>query len=465
MKFTLLDQVRCSCGNEELQLEGAVTTQALLPEPAGMACRKYCGLRQVPVRTTADRSPECLQCQRQTILQGTIRCRCGEGWQIVDGIPSFFTRFVDRSPSSRLRVVETNPRTDPRWEPFVASHPGGSACYHPGWLKALEEEYGQTKLHLACEDLDGRLMAVLPMFYTRGLPLRISGQPAGRRISSLPRSPIGGPLSIDGEATSALLKTALERSHERPGTRVKFLTRDSELAELASGLTRTPWRNTWILELPQDPQGLPFGNSANRHRVKWAVNKAVKLGVRVREAESEGELRAWYRLYLEVRRRHAAPTRPYRFFRAIWELLHPTGVMSLLLAELDQAGPPTLLAGSIFLTFGSTTFYAFTGATNTAFAFHPNDIIQWQAIHDACNNGSRLYDFGEVPEESPQLANFKRKWGAEPSPLYRYFYPALQEVLLPQPAPGWIRRISAAGWRHLPLDVTEKLGDWIYSYL
>lgn len=57
--------------------------------------------------------------------------------------------------SHTLRVIETNPQTDPRWESFVAGHPNGSIYHHPLWLEALEREYGRKALYLNCVDAAG----------------------------------------------------------------------------------------------------------------------------------------------------------------------------------------------------------------------------------------------------------------------------------------------------------------------
>ncbi len=384
---------------------------------------------------------------------------------MVDGVPAFSTGRLLETPSRRFRVTETNPRTDPRWEPFIRAHPGGSPFYHPGWLQALEEEYGQTRLHLAAEDWEGRLLAVLPMFYTRGLPFDILGNVTTRRLTSLPRTPSAGILSIDPEATTSILKVALSRCRES-GVQLQIKTEQQGLEELVPELVATPWRPTYVLPLPDSPQQIAFGNSASRHRLKWAVNKATKLGLQVREAESESEVRAWYPLYLEVMRQNAVPPRPYRFFRALWEVLHQDGILRLLLAERTVAGERTLLAGSIILTFGPNASYAFTGGRKKDFAFHPNDLIQWEAIHEACRMGARRYDFGEVAEEHEKLANFKSKWGAEPAPQFRYYSaPAPASAYSERRSPNLVRRISTSLWRRMPLQATAQFGDWMYGRL
>ena len=212
-----------------------------------------------------------------------------------------------------------------------------------------------------------------------------------------------------------------------------------------------------------------FGTSRNHGRIKWAVNKAIKLGVQVRPAETARDLRAWYALYLDTMRAHIVPPRSYRFFETAWEVLQPRGLMRLLLAEQHQAGRRRLLAGSLVLMFGQTVFYAFNGRRREDLSLRPNDVIQWQAIQDACRAGFRWYDFGEVTEENQGLAEFKSKWGAEPRRLYRYYYPAPHvsegSETRDLTAGGRARQVANAAWRRLPLSVTALLGDWLYGYL
>jgi hypothetical protein len=239
-----------------------------------------------------------------------------------------------------------------------------------------------------------------------------------------------------------------------------------ELDGLVDGLTGRPWEATYVLDLPERLDQLRFGNSRNHGRIKWAINKAAREGVQVRAAETVRDLRAWYGLYLDVMREHAVPPRPYRFFAALWAHLRPHGLLRLLLAEQRGTGGGRLLAGSLFLLCNQTVFYAFNGRRREDLALRPNDVIQWQAIHDACRDGFRRYDFGEVPEGNASLAEFKSKWGAHAGRIYRYYYPAPRELEAGTfRSGGHPRQVVNSAWRRLPLPVTALLGDSLYRYL
>lgn len=369
---------------------------------------------------------------------------------------------LEASTSLGLRVRRIDPQTDRRWQDFVFAHPEGLIYHHPMWIKAIEAEYEQPPEHLACETGDGRLLAILPLLHTRGFPLGLGGALAGRRLCSLPRTPLAGPLSIEKRATVELLREAA-RLARNDGAQLQIKVPRQELDGLVDGLVFTPWRQTYILKLPEKTGAFRIPDAKERSRVKWAINKAAKLGLRVRPAETEADVRRWYRLYLDTMRRAAVPPRAYRFFTGIWKSLRPSRMMELLLAEHGTGATRTVVAGAVFLMLGTTMSYSFSAMSRQHASLRANDVIQWHAINDACRRGFRRFDFGEVPEGHNSLARFKKKWGAEPERLYRYYAPAPSGPVVD--SPGRLQSVAEAIWRRLPLQVTAWLGDRVYSYL
>jgi lipid II:glycine glycyltransferase (peptidoglycan interpeptide bridge formation enzyme) len=141
------------------------------------------------------------------------------------------------------------------------------------------------------------------------------------------------------------------------------------------------------------------------------------------------------------------------------------GLMRLLLAERTESGRRKLVAGSVYLTFGRTVSYAFNGRDPQELGTRPNDAIQWQAIHDACKEGFRHFDFGEVVEAQAGLAQFKEKWGATPRQLYRYYFPPHGAESRDHSTADRLVSVLTVAWRKLPLQMTGILGDWINSCL
>lgn len=369
------------------------------------------------------------------------------------------------STETTLRVVKVDFRNDPRWEAFVTSHPGASIYHHPAWLAALESEYGQKCVGLACVDPLGEIQAILPLFYTRGLPAFLGGPRSRRRLSSLPRTPLAGPLALNPRAADLVLKEAKRLTDRDPSLQLELKLHEPLADAAIVGLEKTTWRTSYVLDLPFDPSKIRFGSGPHHRRLKWAVNKAIKNGLTYREAQNEIELREWYQLYLQRMRQNVVPARPYRFFLFLWKTMRPKGLMRLMIVDRPDANRRVIAAGSIFFLFHKTVSYAFSGSRAEDMWLCPSDLLHWEHIHQCCAEGYERYDFGEVSEDHPELAVFKSKWGATPIQLERCYYPALTANSDVSTENGALRKIADSAWRHLPLSVTAYLGDKAYSYL
>jgi CelD/BcsL family acetyltransferase involved in cellulose biosynthesis len=339
------------------------------------------------------------------------------------------------------------------WVDFLARHPDALVFHHPAWIRALAAAYEYEMVLLGHRDRRGDINGVLPLALKRGWA-------TGRRLVSLPHTPIAGPIASDRDVEAKLVVAAIEYARAR-GARLELKTRDETLGDAWPALARSASTTTYVLALPDDPANLRFGNSRNHGRIKWAVGKAAREGVTLRDADTKGDLRAWHRLYLSTMQAHAVPPRPYSFFAALWDTLRPARLLRLLVAERGER----LLAGSIFLMFGATVFYAFNGRHRKGLGLRPNDLIQWQAIHDATAAGFRFYDFGEVEAHQEGLAEFKGKWGAEPSELFRYRFPQPKKSFSRRGNVPRVRRFAEASWRRLPIGATSWIGDFVYRRL
>jgi CelD/BcsL family acetyltransferase involved in cellulose biosynthesis len=363
------------------------------------------------------------------------------------------------------RIIAIDHKNDPRYKRFLESQSQALIFHHPGWLNALAAESKAKCLVLACENAAGDLKGILPLMYTRGLPFNIGSQQTGRRLTSLPRTPEAGPVSSNDDATAMLLRFALATASAEC-VRLQIKSTRNLLTDSVEGIVQTNWRPTFLLEIPERREHLQFGDARNRHNLRWGVKKAEKAGLRIRTADSEAELRAWYRVYLATMRRNVVPPRSLRFFLAMWKELASQGFMQLQLAEQVGDNQRRLVAGSVFLKFGERIWYAFTGVADRDLPLHPNDLILWNVIHEACGTGIRWMDLGEVPEEHPELVRFKTKWGAQPVQQYR-FYPvgATQESITAANITAHSVELLRRCWRHLPLGTTAQLGNLIYSRL
>jgi CelD/BcsL family acetyltransferase involved in cellulose biosynthesis len=360
-----------------------------------------------------------------------------------------------------LQVHEVDPTSDPRWDAFVRGDSRATAFHRSAWLGVLAEEYEQPHHHLLCTE-GGRVVGVLPLVQTRGVPLGLSGYLGSARLSSLPRTPMAGPLADGSAATSALLAAARARAAELK-VQLQIKPAVVELDGLVAEVVGVPWRYTYVLQLPEDPADLCFGTRGKHGRIRRMVLKSRRDGVVVRPGTA-ADVHGWYRLYLEAMRLHAQPARPERFFVALLAACERDGLGRFTVAETSN---PSRIVGGVYSLDGTEVVsYAFTGLDRRAATLRPVDALLWEAIHHACAEGMRRYDFGEVPNGNLPLAEFKLKWGARPEQLRRFYWPPIApEDAKEGGPPPWIEGVSVAAWRRLPLGLTALAGRVVHRYL
>lgn len=357
----------------------------------------------------------------------------------------------------RLRVRPTEPASDPRWATFVQTHPRGLAFHHPAWLQTLDDTFGYRAVHLACEDEAGTLHGVFPLLYRRG-------QLRGRQLWSLPCTAVAGPLTTSAAATVALVRAALELAEDLRVDGLRIHSMSPDVDHGTGALSRIEGYPTFVIELPDRSAQLRFGPSAKHAVIKRGVKKAQEHGLLVREGERHEDLRAWYRLYLSTMREKAAPPLPFRLFDAAWNYLRPAGMLQLLLVERHAGRDTELVGGEVFLSTSQTVLGEFIGRRSDAGRLHSQDLIQWHAIHAAWEAGFRHFDLGDAnPDDG--LGRYKRKWGGQPRPMYRYVYPPVTDTQAPSGAissAGRLRRLARPAWRYLPHGVAERAGYIFY---
>ncbi|HEX8075091.1 MAG TPA: GNAT family N-acetyltransferase [Thermoleophilaceae bacterium] len=365
-------------------------------------------------------------------------------------------------PHDSLGVVPIDPATDPRWDAFVRHHPDAGAYHLGAWARVLEAAYGFEPEYLALERPDGALTGALPLMRTRGLV-------TGRRLRTLPVVPPAGPLAFSNGDERMLLEAACRLADA--GARLWTLhSRRPGCDALVPELRRATKHPTWILDLDGDPDELRAGWKKTSNSLFRNLRKADRAGVTVREGRQDGDLRAFYALYLATMRRRCSLPRPYRQLAEARRLLQPGGTFRLFLAEHEG----DVVAGGVFHSFGGTLDLLYNGSDDSRLDLRPNHALYWHAIRWAAENGHRHLDFGHAKPES-SLARFKAQWSAREAPEYRYDY-------VPGRAPGGeagggpsraARPLRGRGrqgplervWPRVPLGVTRAAARIAYRCL
>jgi hypothetical protein len=366
---------------------------------------------------------------------------------------------------NQFEIIKASSEIDNQWLSYISEHNNAEIYHHPLWLKVLELETNNPLLRIVCKDQQGKIAGVLPMQFTRGMPINFGGFLAKRRISSLPRTPTAGVLADNDEITKRLIHFVINDMDLKRKFYIQLKTPVPEMYDNIEGLHKVAWRDNYLLKLPSDENSLMFGSSRNHRRIKWAINKAIKSGVIIREAESEEDLMQWYKLYLLTSQWYTIPARSFIFFKTLWSLMKDKGLFQLLLAEFNEGGKKKIIAGSVFLMFNQTVFYSFNGRDTNYLNLRPNDYLQWEAIHQAYREGFKYYNMGEVSGGQTGLADFKSKWGCEVGQIFHYYAShqiSSDKIDLNHAGKG---NLLTHIWRKLPVNLTEKLGSYLNNRL
>ena len=369
------------------------------------------------------------------------------------------------SENESLTVKEANSSIDKEWIEFIQNYDECSIYYHPVWLRVLQGETNQKVIKLVCRDNSGHMVGILPLQFTKGVPFGLGGIAGAKRISSLPRTPVSGLIASNEDIADLLISKANEISKNKSNHRLQIKSFNDNLNSNIKDLSKHFWREVYFTDIPKYPEEIRFGNSKNHSTIKRAVNKAIKSGVTIKYSDSEIDLLAWYKLYLDTMKFHTSPPRSLGFFKSLWNNLKSKGLMQLALAELEDGGGKRIIAGSIFLNFNKTVVYAFNGSNRKDFELRPNDLIHWTIIHDAQKNGFEVYDLGEVANGQDGLAAYKQKWASRILKMYHYYCPDLNEKNEENIDSDISGMLLKNVWNILPLKITSIIGSQISKYL
>jgi CelD/BcsL family acetyltransferase involved in cellulose biosynthesis len=337
------------------------------------------------------------------------------------------------------------------WSPALAQEASETFYLMPEWLELISRLYGYKLLPLGLRNEAGQLCGFLPLCL-------VQNRPRSRRLVAFPFSDYCPLLADSAEHAQELLDQALALTADQRADCLELRCGPNELLQADSRFVTSDLYVRWLLPLAKEAQMMW---SQLRKPVQRQVRKAAQLGVQVRLAERREEMLRYYQLHLRTRcKKHGLPAQPRRFFLELWETFARSGRLRLWLAEYE--GQP--IAGMIFLAAGGTLRYAYGASHEGYLQLAPNNLLMWQAIEQACNEGFRVLDLGRTACANQGLMEFKRRWGAEKVPLPYYYYPR-QAGPVSTSEESRVYRLLTSCWRVLPLQVSGPLGGLLYRYL
>lgn len=352
---------------------------------------------------------------------------------------------------NRYRIAHIDRLENEAWDQFVENHPAGSIYQHSRWISLIQNTYGYRFYGLACYDDGDRLEGILPLF-------RVSSRWTGKRLVSLPFSPLAGPLCREPGALPPMIAECKRIAHDQgiDHVQLRCSTEDTILNNM--DFRKNVYYRIHVLDLA--PEIGELYNGLHKNCIQRPIRKSLNNGLRLRFGESEEDLKVFYRLQVMTRKKHGVPPQPYRYFKEMWDQLHPMNLMRLSIADYRDRS----VAGIILLRFGDTVIYQNGASDNAYLALKPNHFLLWKAIEQAKSDGYRWFNFGTSTPHDDGLIMFKRRWGTAEHSLPYYYFPhtAGNRKSLES---SFKYRLATMFFRHLPDRLFTKIGEKAYPHL
>lgn len=294
------------------------------------------------------------------------------------------------------------------WDGTLAAWPGASILQAYRWGE-IKRQTGWRPYRLLLTAGDRPLAAA---------QLLVRRTPLGT-VAYVPRGPLFGP---DPRANAGLLRALHDLGREEGAVFLKIEppTDDPALAAwlqaqgFRPGAPVQPQR-TLIVDLRPAPDQL----AARLHpKTRYNIGLARRRGVTVRLG-SEHDLPVFYRWLQATSRRGRFPIHPAPYYESVWRTLHPAGQAALLMADYQDEP----VAAALLLRFGPTAYYMYGASSDRHRSHKPNDLLQWEAMRWARQQGCLAYDLWGIPTVDPPpgataglggVYHFKRGFGGTP---------------------------------------------------
>jgi CelD/BcsL family acetyltransferase involved in cellulose biosynthesis len=332
---------------------------------------------------------------------------------------------------------------DPRWLRLAEDSPEATAFHQPAWLEALTRTYGYRTLVLGVLGEKGEVAAGLPLARVRR-PL------SGVTFVSLPFTDHCPPLARDEPALDELAGSLRLWRRQPGGGELEVRGR----LPASGGMTPELVGVRHLLPLDEASHELGSLKSSVARHVK-AANRA---GVKVQLGSSREDMKVFYRLHVQTRRRLGVPVQPWRFLNAVWQQVVEPGMGFLAVAESSSGEP---VAAALFMTHGQSLIYKYGASDASRWELKPNHLLFWDVIGWGRQNGFLLLDFGRSDLASDGLRRFKAGWGAQEVPLE---YTSSRGSTHGSAGEGRLAAGLGAVIRRSPAFVCRAVGELLYRY-
>ncbi len=351
------------------------------------------------------------------------------------------TTFPSDDPVTVALMNE--PHDGVSWDQYALGHPAATGYHTLAWRHVIGKVFGHQTYYLMAKNAGGDVRGILPLVYTKS-PM------FGRFFTSVAFVNYGGVLADHETARCALLQAAAETARSVGASHI-------ELRQEQPIGTNWPLRSHKVsMRLPLPPDHAVLMKSYPS-KLRSQIRRAQKEGMVVKIGGGE-LLNDYYAVFSRCMRDLGTPVYAREFFRVIGE----TFSKEVRFCVVSLEGTP--LAAGLLYGFRQRLEIPWAASDKRYSRLAPNMLLYSAVLEFACREGYTEFDFGRSSINSGTY-RFKQQWGAQPHPLYWYYWVA-DGRNVPQLNPDNPKYGAAiAVWQRLPLPVANLVGPHIVKYL
>lgn len=326
---------------------------------------------------------------------------------------------------------------DPEWDTFVASVHGGHHVQTSLWAQ-LKASLGWRTVRTTVHR-DGHIVG--------GAQLLIRPAPLIGALGYVTKGPL---LALDDPSLEDLIMNRINQECKINNIRYLIVQPPNDRQDMSSRMSKwgfnesllpiTPTPYTTVrVDLEKDTKDiLSDMRSATRRNIRLAERR----GIVIREG-AEQELNVFYQALVATANRQNFKEYPEEYWRRFYRLFSSDRNTRILFAVYNDE----IVSALLLVNFGDTVIYKKGGWTGKYKKLHPNELLHWEAIQWAKNEGYKYYDFEGIPpgaalaiqedgilpkEFAPTLTRFKLGFGGDVT-----FYPRAYDIFY-SPIINWL---------------------------
>ena len=295
----------------------------------------------------------------------------------------------------------------------------GSLYHSAPWHQVLAEGFNVEVSHLVTE-LDGRIVALTPLFLKRRYGFSLCGSPlkglftefAGPRFAY--QLPVNDRAAVVQNQISALLSKGY--SYIEIGTNADGPKEGGGIfsSMLGHDFAYQP-RPSLVVDLTR---GLEYAWGSFEGRARNMIRKSEKNGVVVRIEALGSQVLGEYVALIKATFRHQDLAMPHLFsaYVALARNLEPINRLMFVTARHEGR----LVSGGIFIVDANRMVFHSGSSTPEGLTLAASSLVQWKAMREGFVRGIRHYDLGGVGVDS--IDRFKKSFGGAPVQHHRWVY-------------------------------------------